>query len=99
MKEITPVTLELNGVRLEPLSQAHADGLRACAMDGELWKLRITSVPEPENVERYIAIGLEMRDRLPFAVIDSAVRDTVIYSIVHGEWPEVRAQLDYRLNR
>ena len=30
---------------------------------------------------------------------DGTVRDTVIYSIVRGEWPEIRAQLDYLLTR
>lgn len=193
MIAIAPVTLEHHGVRLEPLGPQHADGLRAAACDGELWKLRVTSVPEPENVEAYIATALEMRpSRLAFAVIDIAsgavigsssyhdivpaidrveigytwyarsrqrshvnaackrmllahafdtvgcavvglrtdnfnhasqaaierlgakkdgvlrhhalrrdgtVRDTVMYSIARGEWPEVRAQLDDRLQR
>ncbi len=193
MITVAPVTLEHNGVRLEPLGPQHADGLRAAACDGELWKLRVTSVPEPHEVPAYIATALEMLpSRLAFAVIDSAtgavigstsyhdivpaidrveigytwyaqsrqrshvnasckrmllahafdtlgcavvglrtdnfnhasqaaierlgakkdgvlrhhaqrrdgtVRDTVMYSIAHGEWPEVRAQLDYRLQR
>ena len=54
MIEVAPVTLERDGVRLEPLGFCHAEGLRACAQDGELWKIRVTSVPEPENVEAYI---------------------------------------------
>ena len=191
MIDVRPVTLEHNGVRLEPLASQHAAGLRAAASDGALWQLRITSVPEPENVEAYIATALEMRPgRLAFAVIDTTtgavigstsyhdivpaldrveigytwyaksrqrshvnttckrlllahafdtlgsavvgfrtdnfngasqraierlgakrdgvlrhhalrrdgtVRDTVMYSIVRGEWPEIRAQLDYLL--
>jgi len=72
MIEVAPVTLELNGVRLEPLAAAHADGLRGAARDGELWKLRITSVPEPDQVERYIAAALDMPGRVAFAVIDIA---------------------------
>ena len=193
MIAVEPVTLAFNGVRLEPLDHGHADGLRAAARDGELWKLRITSVPEPENVQAYIATALEMRPaRLAFAVIDipsgeivgttsfhdivpaigrveigytwyaksrqrshvntsckrmllahafdtlgcavvgfrtdnfnhasqaaierlgakkdgvirhhaprrdGTVRDTVMYSIVRGEWPEIRAHLDYLLQR
>lgn len=193
MIAVAPLTLEHNGVRLEPLGPQHADGLRAAACDGELWKLRVTSVPEPENVEAYIATAIEMRpSRQAFAVIDIAtgavmgstsyhdivpaidrveigytwyaqsrqrshvnasckrmllshafdtlgcavvglrtdnfnhasqaaierlgakkdgvirhhalrrdgtVRDTVMYSIARGEWPEVRAQLDYQLQR
>jgi RimJ/RimL family protein N-acetyltransferase len=189
----TPVTLEANGLRLEPLGPQHADALRAAAQDGELWNLRITSVPEPHKVEAYIATALEMRpSRLAFAVVEAAtgtvlgttsyhdivpaidrveigytwyrrsvqrthvnttckllllthafealgcavvgfrtdnfnhasqaaierlgakkdgvirhhavrrdgtVRDTVMYSIVRGEWPEVKAQLKYLLAR
>jgi RimJ/RimL family protein N-acetyltransferase len=192
MIRVEPVTLELNGVRLEPLSLAHADGLRAAASDGELWNLRITSVPEPHNVEQYIRTALDTADRFAFAVLDAAsgavlgttsyhdivpaidrveigytwyaksvqrshvntsckllllghafdtlgcavvglrtdnfnnasqaaierlgarkdgvirhhaprrdgtVRDTVMYSIVRGEWPEIRAQLRYKLGQ
>ena len=36
----------------------HADGLRAAASDGELWNIRVTSVPEPHNVEQYIDTAL-----------------------------------------
>jgi RimJ/RimL family protein N-acetyltransferase len=193
LAHFAPVTLELNGVRLEPLGPQHAAGLLAAASDGQLWKLRITSVPEPDQVDAYIATALEMRPgRYAFAVIDSVseevigttsyhdivpaldrveigytwyarsrqrsyvntscklmllthafetlgcavvgfrtdnfnhasqaaierlgakkdgvlrhhglrrdgtVRDTVVYSIVRGEWPEIKAHLRYKLNR
>ena len=193
MKSVSPLTLELNGVRLEPLGPQHAEGLLAAAQDGELWNLRVTSVPAPNEVDAYIDKALEMRPtRLAFAVVDTAsgavvgttsyhdivpgigrmeigytwyaksrqrshvnttcklllmthafeklgaelvglrtdnfnhasqaaierlgarkdgvlrhhavrrdgtVRDTVMYSITAGEWPEVKAQLRYRLER
>jgi RimJ/RimL family protein N-acetyltransferase len=57
---------------------AHAAGLRAAAEDGQLWKLRVTSVPEPHDVEAYIATAIEMRPaRFAFAVLDAA-KGTVI---------------------
>jgi RimJ/RimL family protein N-acetyltransferase len=192
MIHVEPVTLEFNGIRLEPLAPSHADGLRLAAQDGELWNLRITSVPEPHNVEAYIGKALEMPDRLAWAVVDAAtgvvigttsyhdivpgvdrveigwtwyaksrqrshvntsckllllshafdtlgcavvglrtdnfnhksqqaierlgakkdgvirhhwprrdgtVRDTVMYSILRGEWPEIKAQLHYKLSQ
>jgi N-acetyltransferase len=192
MQAIEPVTLAMDGVRLEPLAAQHADGLRGAASDGQLWTLRITSVPEPQDVEAYIAAALATPNRLAFAVIDTAsgavigttsyhdivpaigrveigwtwyakraqrthvntcckllllghafdtlgcavvglrtdnfnhasqaaierlgakkdgvirhhhprrdgtVRDTVMYSILRGEWPEVAAQLRYQLAR
>lgn len=192
MIHVVPLTLTFNGVRLEPLGMRHAEGLRAAAADGELWKLRVTSVPEPQDVEQYIATALDTPNRVAFAVIDASsgavmgstsyhdivacidrveigwtwyaksrqrshvntsckllllshafdtlgcavvglrtdnfnhasqaaierigarkdgvlrhhharrdgtVRDTVMYSIMRGEWPEVKAQLHYKLNR
>ena len=77
MIHVDPVTLEFNGVRLEPLGLHHLDGLRAAAADGELWNLRITSVPEPHDTEHYIRTALEMGNRVAFAVVDAA-SDTVI---------------------
>jgi RimJ/RimL family protein N-acetyltransferase len=83
MDNVLPTTLELNGVRLEPLAPHHAEGLRAAAADGELWKLRVTSVPEPNEVDGYIFKGIEMRPaRLAFAVVDiesGAVMGTTSY--------------------
>ncbi|MEO7497895.1 MAG: GNAT family protein [Massilia sp.] len=192
MLSIAPLTLAMHGVRLEPLAAHHADGLRGAASDGRLWTLRITSVPEPQDVEAYIDAALATPNRLAFAVIEAAsgavigttsyhdivpaidrleigwtwyaqrvqrthvnttckllllahafdtldcavvglrtdnfnhasqaaierlgakkdgvirhhhprrdgtVRDTVMYSILRGEWPEVAAQLRYKLAR
>ncbi|WP_426174344.1 GNAT family N-acetyltransferase [Massilia sp. TWR1-2-2] len=70
MIDVQAVTLKLNGVRLEPLAPAHAPGLRAAAEDGQIWKLRVTWVPGPEQVDDYIGAALAMPNRLAFAVID-----------------------------
>jgi len=189
---VEPVTLDFNGVRLEPLSLDHVDGLRAAAADGQLWNIRVTSVPELHRTQAYVHAALEMQNRVAFAVVeaesnrvlgstsyhdivpelerveigytwyaqsvqrshvntsckllllshafdtlgcavvglrtdnfnfasqaaierlgakkdgvirhhglrrDGTVRDTVMYSIVRGEWPEIKAQLHYRLQR
>jgi RimJ/RimL family protein N-acetyltransferase len=71
MIQVRSTVLAQGSVRLEPLGLQHADGLRAAASDGELWTLRITSVPEPHKVERYIEEALRMADRLAFAVIET----------------------------
>ncbi len=68
-------TLERNGIRLEPLTLAHEAGLREAAADGELWNLRVTSVPEPEKTRAYIESALQQRtegSRLAHAVIEIA---------------------------
>jgi RimJ/RimL family protein N-acetyltransferase len=68
-----PITLEGNGVRLEPLSVDHSSPLAAAAADGELWNLWFTSVPEPHDVDQYIRTALDgQRDghMLPWVVRD-----------------------------
>ncbi len=70
-----PVTLEGHGVRLEPLSREHHDGLVAAASDGRLWELWYTSVPEPEQAHAYISgahAGQEAGHMLPWAVRELA---------------------------
>ena len=154
MTFVTPVILETHGLTLVPLAPDHEAGLRAAAADGELWNLRITSVPRPEETAQYIETALAMRkdgNRFAFAVTDTAtgtvlgsssyhdihvvgwrtdnfnfasqaaierlgarkdgvirghalrrdgtIRDTVMYSLRSGEWPEVKAQLLYQLDK
>ena len=73
MLNVQPVTLTDGRVRLEPMSLAHVDALGAAAADGELWKIRVTSVPDPEDTRGYVERALAMREqgnRLPFVVID-----------------------------
>jgi N-acetyltransferase len=67
------VTLEGNGIRLEPLAPDHESALAAAARDGELWKLWFTSVPDPSVTATYIAEALEGQRQghmLPWAVRD-----------------------------
>jgi N-acetyltransferase len=195
MLNVQPVVLERAPVRLVPLALDHEAGLRRAAADGELWTLRFTSVPEPDQTRAYIEqalAGQAAGHRLPFAALDAAsgevigctsyhdivpaidrleigwtwyaqrvqrsavnttakllllqhafdtlgarlvgwrtdnfnhasqraierlgakkdgvlrhhaprrdgtVRDTVMYSLTSGEWPEVRAQLEWQLSR
>ena len=75
MSFVQPVTLSGRGIQLVPLTLAHEAGLRAAAADGQLWQLRITSVPEPEETRAYIETALSGRDtdaRFAFAVLDEA---------------------------
>ena len=59
MIAITPVTLEGYGVRLEPMTMAHATALSVAVADGRLWELWYTAVPEPDGVEAYITTALK----------------------------------------
>ncbi len=75
MRKPEPCTLETPRLRLEPMTAEHVAGLEAAARDGELWKLRITSVPAPGETAEYVAAALMGRDQghmLPFVVRDVA---------------------------
>lgn len=94
-----PIILSGYGIRLEPLSLAHADGLRSAATDGELWKLRVTSVPEPEQVEAYITTSLQGQTaghRQPWAVIDEANKKIIGCTSYHDIMAEIdRVEIGY----
>jgi RimJ/RimL family protein N-acetyltransferase len=71
MITLAPVALESHGIRLEPLTLAHAEGLTAACADGDLWELWFTSVPRPDEVARYIGDALDgaaAGHMLPWAV-------------------------------
>ena len=93
MAFVQPVTLRERGVRLEPLALSHEDGLRAAAADGALWKLRITSVPEPQDTRAYIETALQMREeghRFAFAVVEDATGRVLGSTSYHDILPAVR---------
>jgi RimJ/RimL family protein N-acetyltransferase len=54
-----PVTLEMGGIRLEPMTVEHHNALETVATDGRLWELWFTSVPEPGGMQAYIAAALK----------------------------------------
>ncbi len=93
MAFVEPVTLSARGVTLLPLALEHEAGLRAAAADGELWKIRVTSVPEPENTRRYIEDALAMREaghRFAFAVTETATGKVLGCSSYHDIVPAIK---------
>ncbi|MEZ5645721.1 MAG: GNAT family N-acetyltransferase [Burkholderiaceae bacterium] len=93
MMFVQPVILRDHGVRLEPLATTHEDGLRTAAADGELWKIRVTSVPEPGDTRAYIDSALQMRaegHRFAFAVVDDASGRVLGATSYHDILPAVR---------
>jgi hypothetical protein len=88
MIEIDPITLEGNGVRLEPLAVEHHDTLGTAAADGRLWELWFKSVPEPNQVQAYIVeaiAGQKAGHMLPWVVreltTDAIIGSTRIHDI------------------
>ena len=94
-----PVTLEGNGIRLEPLTAAHQEGLVAAAGDGRLWELWFTSVPEPAQTVKYIADALDGQragHMLPWAVRELNAGQIVGSTRYHDIVPAIdRVEIGY----
>jgi N-acetyltransferase len=99
MAFVEPVKLSARGVELVPLDLSHEAGLRAAAADGELWNIRVTSVPEPEQTRKYIEDALAMREvgnRFAFAVTDQATGTVLGSTSYHDILPGVkRVEIGY----
>jgi RimJ/RimL family protein N-acetyltransferase len=88
-----PVSLCERGVLLRPLQADDEAALAAAAADGELWRIRVTSVPAPHETADYIRRALDMQAqglRLPFAVVDQATGRVLGSTSYHDIVPEVR---------
>ena len=96
MAFIEPVVLESRNVRLLPLGLAHEQGIQAAASDGQLWKLRITSVPEPHEARTYIETALQTSNRFAFAVLDGVSGEVLGSTSFHDILPAVkRVEIGY----
>lgn len=87
---VDSVTLSGYGITLTPLMAEHTPALEAAAADGELWTLRITSVPSPGHTAHYIDTALQGQlagHMLPFAVqmtdTGQIIGTTRYHDIVH----------------
>lgn len=99
MAWVAPVTLALGPARLEPLALAHEQGLAHAAADGDLWKLWVTSVPEPGAERAYIETALRMREeghRLAFAVLNAQTGEVIGSTSYHDIVPAIkRVEIGY----
>ena len=93
MSFIEPIILSERVISLVPLSFEHTTGLQRAAADGELWQLRVTSVPQPEQTKTYIKEALEGRElghRFAFAVIESSSKEVLGCTSYHDILPSVK---------
>jgi RimJ/RimL family protein N-acetyltransferase len=99
MQKPQPVTLTSAAVRIEPMTRDHVGGLEAAARDGELWNLRVTSVPAPGEAASYVAAALQGREdghMLPFVVVDAASGSVIGSTRYHDIVPAVeRLEIGY----
>ncbi len=97
--KIEPVILEGNFVRLEPLSFMHKNDLCEAICDGELWKLHVTLVPHPDNIDEFLINAREAHeigDSLAFVTIDKE-RNKVIGStrFMKSNLPNKRIEIGF----
>ncbi|MDB5891731.1 MAG: hypothetical protein JWP47_2562 [Polaromonas sp.] len=96
MAFVQAVTLEARNVKLVPLGLQHEDGLRTAARDGELWQLRITSVPAPDETRSYIETAVQTDNRFAFAVINASTGKVLGSTSFHDIVPAVkRVEIGY----
>ena len=99
MIQTPPVTLEGDGVRLEPLAEAHRDALAAASADGNLWELWFTSVPEPKLLPAYIAdalAGQKAGHMLPWVVRELTTGTIIGSTRYHDIVPAIdRVEIGY----
>ena len=91
MIDLGPIVLEGGGIRLEPLTDDHQQGLAAATADGRLWELWFTAIPAPEGMQAYVAHALQGQREghmFPWAVRDVAsgaiIGSTRYHDIVPG---------------
>lgn len=78
--EVSPITLEGQCVRLEPLTHAHAEALVNAASDGKLWNTTLTVIPNEATVAGYIEAALtgqSIGKELPFVIINKSSNEVV----------------------
>jgi N-acetyltransferase len=99
MIRVAPITLEGHGMRLEPLSTDHLEGLRSAVTDGRLWELWYTTVPEPAGVAAYIASALAGQNAghmLPWAVRELGSGTIIGSTRYHDIVPDIdRVEIGY----
>ena len=99
MIHLEPVTLEANGLRLEPMEPGHAPDIARAASDGRLWDLFYTTVPSPETAEAYVATALEGQaagHMLPWVVREVETGAIIGSSRYHDVMPAVdRVEIGY----
>jgi len=99
MLAVSPITLADERVRLEPLGLQHIEGLKRAAADGELWTIRVTSVPDPDDTRGYVERALQAfaeGHRHAFAVLDARSGEVIGSSSYHDIVPAVeRLEIGY----
>lgn len=78
--KLEKITLDGERVRLEPVGPQHVAGLAKAIEDGELWKIPVTTVPHPQDLDSFIEqaeAAFQAGRELAFATINKATGSIV----------------------
>ncbi len=94
-----PTTLSGQHVRLEPLQKHHLPGLKTAILDGQLWRLMVTSVPHPDQLENFLDHALkeqQLGSAMAFATIDQ-LNNLVVGSTryLNTDWLHARTEIGF----
>ena len=99
MIALQPITLERDGIRLEPLGRQHQPDLGTAAGDGRLWELWFTSVPPPDGMAAYVDTALKGQQdghMLPWVVRELSSGEVVGTTRYHDIVPAIdRVEIGY----
>jgi len=87
------------GVRLEPIQEAHLAGLKSAIEDGKLWQLMVTNVPHPDlMLAFYKQTQIELQNgwSQTYVTIDQA-NDQVVGStrFLNTHWDHARTEIGF----
>jgi N-acetyltransferase len=91
--KVSPIVLNGDLVRLEPLTTGHAGPLNTAAADGRMWTSRFTIIPSPELMTAYIETALQAQAsgrELPFVIIKKSAPEIVGTTRFYNIEPENR---------
>lgn len=94
----TPPALIGQHVQLLPLAPAHVPDLIEAAGDGELWNLRVTSVPNAETAAAYVERALQDQAQgraLAYVVLDAQGDVVGSTRCCHIDWSLPRLEIGY----
>lgn len=94
----TPPELIGQHVKLLPLAPAHVPALIEAASDGELWNLRVTSVPNAETAAAYVERALDDQAQgraLAYIVLNAQGEVVGSTRCCHIDWSLPRLEIGY----
>jgi N-acetyltransferase len=77
-----PITLQSNGIRLEPLERSHSHALHAAAADGELWKLWYVATADLAPGTDFLYVDAALRGQESGQMLPWVVRELATGTII-----------------